>query len=75
MPTLDEIKKFTKQLLNFLPEYEYLRQHIPSRAILLIKKSLKRKSWINFPKFFEMIESNKKFNTEDYASEMIMPNE
>lgn len=75
MPTLDEMKIFMKELLNFLPEYEYMRQHIPSRAILLIKKSLKRKPWINFPKFFKMIEEKKEFNTEDYASESIEANE
>ena len=55
MPSLKEMHDFTKELLAYLPEYEYIRQHIPSRAILLIKKSLKRKSWINFPKFFQMI--------------------
>lgn len=74
MPTLDEMKDFTKQLLNYLPEYEYMRQHISSRAILLIKKSLKRKPWINFPKFFKMIEEKKEFNTEDYASESMEAN-
>ncbi len=75
MPYIDDMKQFTNQLLGYLPEYEYLREHRPSRAILLIKKSLNKKSWINFPKFFEMIESNKKFTAEDYCSEVMLSNE
>ncbi len=75
MPTLQEMKIFLNKLLKYLPEYEFLRQHSPSRAILLIKKSLNKKSWINFPKFFDLIENNKSFKAEDYCSEIIMPNE
>ncbi|MEK6823665.1 MAG: 4-demethylwyosine synthase TYW1 [Nanoarchaeota archaeon] len=74
MPYIEDMKKFMNKLLKKLPEYEYLREHTPSRAILLIKKSLKKKSWINFPKFFEMIEQNKKFTAEDYCSKIMMPN-
>ena len=75
MPTIEEMKEFMNKLLEKLPEYEYLRQHLPSRAILLIKKSLNKKSWINFPKFMELVESGKKFKAEDYCSEIIQPNE
>ena len=75
MPTLEEMSVFMKQLIKYLPEYEFLRQHSHSRAILLIKKSLNKKSWINFPKFFELVEQEKEFTTEDYCSEIIMPNE
>ena len=75
MPTLEEMEIFMNEFLKFLPEYEFLRQHSHSRAILLIKKSLNKKSWINFPKFFDVIEQNKKFKAEDYCSEVIMPNE
>ena len=75
MPTMNEMKKFMNKLLKKLPEYEYMREHLPSRAILLMKKSLNKKAWINFPKFFELIESGKKFNAEDYCSEIMKPNE
>jgi len=74
MPNTTEMKIFMKELLDYLPEYEYMREHIPSRAILLIKKSLKRKSWINFPKFFKMIEEGANFKSEDYCSIDIQPN-
>ena len=75
MPYLKEMEEFMNKLLKHLPEYEYLREHIPSRAILLIKKYLNKKSWINFPKFFNMIEQNKKFTAEDYCSENMKENE
>ena len=75
MPTLKEMEIFMNKLLNHLPDYEYLRQHYHSRAILLIKKSLNKKSWINFPKFFKMIEKNHPFNAEDYCSPIIQPND
>ena len=69
------MKKFMNNLLKKLPEYEYAKEHIPSRAILLIKKSLKKRCWINFPKFFNLIESGKKFKAEDYCEKEIQPNE
>ena len=75
MPTINDMKIFMNKLLEKLPDYEYLRQHSHSRAILLIKKSLNKKSWINFPKFFDLVEQGRDFTAEDYCSEMIMPNE
>ena len=75
MPYMEDLENFMKELLKELPEYEYLRQHLPSRAILLIKKSLNKKSWINFPKFTEMVNKGKKFKAEDYCSKIIQPNE
>ena len=75
MPKMEDMKEFMKKLLEKLPEYEYMREHLPSRAILLIKKSLKKKCWINFPKFFDMVESGKKFKAEDYCEKIIQPNE
>lgn len=74
MPYMEEMKAFMNKLLEFLPEYEYLSRHQPSRAILLGKKSLKKKQWINFPKFFDLVESGKKFVAEDYCSEVMEPN-
>ena len=64
-----------KKLLEKLPEYEYVKKHNPSRAILLARKSLRKKTWINFPKFFDLIEEGKDFAMENYASERIEGNE
>jgi tRNA wybutosine-synthesizing protein 1 len=74
MPTLDEMKIFMDKLLNELPEYEFIRQHIPSRAILLIRKDLNKKAWINFPKFFKSIEQGKQPTTEEYSSVIMTDN-
>src|SRR3989338_8841013 len=74
MPFMDDVRNFSKELLEYMPEYELMREHIPSRVVLLIKKSLKKKSWINFPKFFQLIEQNKEFTAEDYCSKVIMGN-
>ena len=75
MPTLEEIKEFTNKLLEKIPEYELISEHKHSCVVLLIKKSLKKKRWINFPKFFDLVENNKEFNTKDYSSKSIEPNE
>lgn len=74
MPYMHDMRAFTEELLKVLPEYEYSRQHLPSRAVLLVKKSLKKKSWIDFPKFFDLIESGRSFIAEDYSSENLEPN-
>jgi tRNA wybutosine-synthesizing protein 1 len=75
MPTMEEMEIFMKKLLEELPEYEYVKKHNPSRAILLARKTLGKKTWINFPKFFDLIEQGKTFSMEDYASPMITGNE
>lgn len=74
MPYMDDMKEFTKKLLEFLPEYEYLARHEPSRAILLGKKSLGKKHWINFPKFFDLVNSNANYVAEDYCSAVMENN-
>ncbi|MBI2629058.1 4-demethylwyosine synthase TYW1 [Candidatus Pacearchaeota archaeon] len=74
MPFMDDVRQFSKKLLEYLPDYEIMREHIPSRVVLLIKKSLKKKCWIDFPKFFQLLEQNKPFTAEDYCSKVMMPN-
>ncbi|MBS3176262.1 4-demethylwyosine synthase TYW1 [Candidatus Woesearchaeota archaeon] len=53
MPSHEEVKKFGISLLEYLPDYEYVSEHIPSRVILLAKKSFGKKTWIDFSKFFK----------------------
>ncbi|MEM3062273.1 MAG: 4-demethylwyosine synthase TYW1, partial [Nitrososphaerota archaeon] len=74
MPFMEDIRKFAQNLIKIMPEYEIMREHIPSRVILLIKKDLKRKCWINFPKFFNMIEEGKEFSAGDYCSRVMEKN-
>src|SRR3989344_118777 len=74
MPRIEDMEQFTKELLDKLPEYEYIKTHIPSRAILLIKKSLNKNAWINFPKFFDLVAQGKICETKEYSSPIITPN-
>lgn len=75
MPYMEDVREFTNQLLTHLPDYEFIREHIPSRVTLLMKKSLNKKSWIDFPNFFKLLELKKDFSAEDYCSKVKMPNE
>lgn len=75
MPLLLDMEEFMKKLLKELPEYEFIKMHKPSRAILLARKSLNKKTWINFPKFFELANSNQDYTVEYYASDVIVGNE
>lgn len=74
MPYLEDMNVFMDELLEEMPEYEYLSTHPRSRAILLGKKSLNKKHWINFPKFFELVDSGEDYVAEDYCSPTIQPN-
>jgi tRNA wybutosine-synthesizing protein 1 len=74
MPTMDEVRDFTKQLLTFLPDYEFIQEHTPSRVCLLIKKSLKGEKWIDFAKFFDITNNNKKLERNHYNSKEMCPN-
>ncbi len=75
MPFIEDIRTFAKDLTKIMPEYEIMREHLPSRVILLIKKDLNKKCWINFPKFFDLLKENKEFTTEDYSSKAITGND
>ncbi|MFW9779351.1 MAG: 4-demethylwyosine synthase TYW1 [Candidatus Heimdallarchaeota archaeon] len=70
MPLHEEIIEFAKSLLSYLPEYDIVSEHIPSRVVMLAKKNYKRGSewytWIDFPKFHELSQSGLTFTTEDF---------
>jgi len=53
MPKCDEIIEFTKEILKYLPGYEYITHHAPSRVSLIAKKSLNKQTWISFKEFFD----------------------
>ena len=71
MPYMEDINNFTNQLLKYLPEYEFADEHLQSRVSLIMKKSLNKKQFINFNKFFSLIENNKNFTAEDYSSKKL----
>jgi tRNA wybutosine-synthesizing protein 1 len=65
MPFHEDVVEFSKELIKYLPEYEIVSEHIVSRAILIARKSLKKRGkWhtsIDFEKFFK--------GEEDYSCE------
>lgn len=70
MPLHEDIVSFSKELVKFLPEYDIVSEHIPSRVVLLAKNKFKINNewhtWIDFKKFNELTLSGKDFRTEDY---------
>ena len=70
MPLHQEVVEFSKKLLKFLPDYELASEHVLSRVTLIAKKKFKKNgewhTWIDFDKFFNLVESKKEFSTEDY---------
>jgi tRNA wybutosine-synthesizing protein 1 len=70
MPYHEEILEFTKELLKYLPDYEIVSDHLPSRVVMLSKKKFKKNNkwhtWIDFPKYQELALSGKDFTAGDY---------
>ncbi len=59
MPLHEEIIEFSQELLKFLPEYEIVSEHIPSRVVMFAKKKFKIDNswhtWIDFEKWQELV--------------------
>lgn len=70
MPLHEEIIIFTKKLVSHLPKYEIVSEHIPSRVVLLAKKKFKKEdgwhTWIDFPKWEQLVRSGKEPMVDDY---------
>lgn len=70
MPLHEDIVVFTKELIKYLQDYDIVSEHIPSRVVMLAKKTFKKnnkwQTWINFKKFHELAASGKEFSTEDF---------
>jgi len=73
MPTHKEIGDFSKKLLNYLPSYAFVSEHKPSRVVLIAKKTfLKSGKWrtfIDFDKFFSIVNNGKEARTKEYMKE------
>ncbi|MFH1590146.1 MAG: 4-demethylwyosine synthase TYW1 [archaeon] len=70
MPLHEEVLEFTNKLIEFLPDYEIVSEHIASRVVMLAKKKFKKKNkwhtWIDFKKWNKLVNSKKEFEVEDY---------
>lgn len=62
MPDHSEVIDFAKTILPFIDNYELIAEHKPSRVVLIVKKEFKQdgkwKTWIDFDKFFEQVETH-----------------
>jgi len=71
MPWHEEVVAFSKKILEFLPEYELVSEHIPSRAVLLAKKKFfienEWRTWIDFEKWETLVGSGKNFTSLDFV--------
>ena len=70
MPLHEETVKFSKELLNYLPDYDIVSEHISSRVVMLAKKKYNRNgtwyTWIDFPKFHQLVKEGRSIRTEDF---------
>jgi len=71
MPLHEEVVGFTQELAKHLPAYDIVSEHIPSRVVMLAKKKFfidgKWCTWIDFPKYHELVISGNAFGSLDYV--------
>ncbi len=71
MPLHEEVIIFSKKLLESLPDYEIVSEHIPSRVVMFARKKYQINgtwnTWIDFPKYHELVNSGQDFTAEDYC--------
>ena len=70
MPTSPEVMEFTKELVKYLPDYDIVSEHYPSRVVMLAKKKFLIDNiwhtWIDFEKYNEMVNNNQEPETMKY---------
>ena len=74
MPLHEDVVEFCKKLEKKLENYEIVSEQISSRVVMLAHKKFKRDgewwTWIDFDKFFELVEKGEEFGAEDYMGKM-----
>jgi tRNA wybutosine-synthesizing protein 1 len=72
MPLHEEVVGYTKELVKFLDDYEIVSEHISSRVVMLAKKKFKIDgtwfTWIDYPGFHRLVDSNSEFDSMDYIA-------
>jgi tRNA wybutosine-synthesizing protein 1 len=73
MPWHEEIVKFTKELIKYLPDYEIVTEHVPSRVVMCARREFKKNdkwyTWIDFDKWHKLINSGEDFDKYDFLKE------
>ncbi|USN45738.1 MAG: 4-demethylwyosine synthase TYW1 [Candidatus Woesearchaeota archaeon] len=71
MPFYEDVHAFAQDLKAVLPEYELVTDHKPSRVVLLAKKKFKKSdgwyTWIDFEKFFTLLQEGKEIIAEEFT--------
>ena len=72
MPLHEEVVAFSQELLRFLPGYEIVSEHIPSRVVMFAKTKFKIDgvwhTWIDFLKYKELVLSGRtNFTSLEYC--------
>ncbi|HII16958.1 TPA: 4-demethylwyosine synthase TYW1 [Candidatus Woesearchaeota archaeon] len=71
MPLHEEVVAFTRELMRYLPGYEIVTDHVPSRVVMCAKRSFKKggswRSWIDFSRYHELVCSGGPFDAMDYS--------
>lgn len=72
-PRHKDIVLFSKELIKFLPDYEIVSDEPESKVVLIAKKKFffdgKWNTWIDFDKYFEIVNSGEIPLAEDYLKE------
>jgi tRNA wybutosine-synthesizing protein 1 len=70
MPWHEDVVAFAEKMLEKMSDYDIVTEHVPSRVVLFAKKKFffggKWHTWIDFKKYFSLLESGKDFSAEDY---------
>lgn len=73
MPWHEEIVGFTKELMKYLPDYDIVAEHVPSRVVMCARKKFKKDgkwyTWIDFDKWNKLVNSEKDFDKYDFLKE------
>ncbi|MFH1408466.1 MAG: 4-demethylwyosine synthase TYW1 [Nanoarchaeota archaeon] len=71
MPYHEDIVAFSKALMKHLPDYDLVSDHVPSRVVMLARKEYKKKgvwqTWIDFPRWGELVNNGEEFFAADYS--------
>ena len=71
MPLHEEIVAFSKALSKHLDDYGIVSEHIPSRVVMFAKQKYlidgKWCTWIDFPKYDQLVNSAQEFSALDYS--------
>ena len=73
MPWHEEVVEFTKEIIKYLPDYDIVTEHIPSRVVMCARTNFKKNNkwytWIDFNKWQKLINSRENFDKYDFLKE------